>query len=259
MTQKTTRPTRSSAGIPAGPLNDARPAPRHRCRWVHGAALIILVAAGLFAACTKHPPDSSGVVLIRVRNSQVTVGQFKRYLEYSDEYLPEEGATPEGKQDLLLQRLNQLTEELILKERAAELGISVSEEEVEKAVDDIKADYPDATFEQALLENAVSYKVWRERLKTRLLMEKVIAEELESKVEITPGDISAYYQAHRSESEGEVAEGQQSNGQGDMDEVIVRQLRKAKAQEAYKDWIQSLQQAYKVEINWEAFKKLTLP
>jgi hypothetical protein len=231
-----------------------------RCGWIaRWVALTILSCAVFFPACTTDQPDNSGIFLIRVRNSQVTIGEFKRYLEFSDENLPEAGVTAESRQELLLRRLNQLTEEMILKERAVELAISVSEEEVEKAVSDIKADYPEGTFEQALLENAVSYKIWRERLKNRILMEKVIVEELESKVEITPDDISAYYQAHHADGQDRVSEGDQGASQGNIDAMIVRQLRKTKAEEAYKDWIKALQLAYKVEINWEEWKKLTLP
>jgi hypothetical protein len=260
MNQKTNRSNRSfGRRARQAPPAAARLGVR-RCEWiVRWAALIILFGMGFFPACTTDQPDDGGIFLIRVKNSQVTVGEFKRYLEFTDEDLSAEGVNPESQQELLLRRLNQLTEELILKERAAELAITVSEEEIEKAVDDVKADYPEGTFEQALLENAVSYKIWRERLKSRLLMEKVIVEELENKVEITPEDISTYYQAHHTDGQGKVPEGEQNAGQGKSDAMIVRQLRKTKAEEAYKDWIKALQQAYKVEINWEEWKKLTLP
>jgi hypothetical protein len=267
MNQKIKRINRASGPGVQGWLKKVKPAPGaapgpwvRRFAWTgNTAAVIIFCCLGFFFACTTDQSEKSDVFLIRVRNSQISVGEFKRYLEFSDEYLPEESTSIENRQEWLLRRLNQLTEELILKERAVELGISVSQEEVEKAVNDIKADYPDGTFDQALLENAVSFSIWRERLKNRMLMEKVITEELENKVEITPDDISAYYQAHHVDAPGKDAKEDQGVDQGPIDAVIVRQLRKTKAQDAYRDWIKTLQQAYQTEINWEEWKKLTLP
>ena len=66
--------------------------------------------------------------------------------------------------------------------------------EVEKAVSEIKKDYPEDVFEQMLLEYAVSYNSWEEGLKNRLLVEKVIGAELDKQVLITPGEISKYYE-----------------------------------------------------------------
>jgi FKBP-type peptidyl-prolyl cis-trans isomerase (trigger factor) len=69
---------------------------------------------------------------------------------------------------------------MIILERAEELGLSISSDEIQKVVSEIKSDYPEDTFEKALLEFAVSYESWEARLKNRLLMQKVVDNELKS-------------------------------------------------------------------------------
>jgi hypothetical protein len=146
--------------------------------------------------------------------------------------------------------LDQLTEELILIERAKELDIRVADAEIEAAVQEIKSDYPDGDFEKMLLEYAISYPVWKQRLRRRMLMEKVIEEELKYRITIEPDEILAYYDTHiRSKSDS-------ASISGDKNVFIVMQLRRKKAEEAYWDWIQKLEKAYTIEINQTAWKKI---
>ena len=115
---------------------------------------------------------------------------------------------------------------------------------------DIKADYPDGTFEETLLENAVSFDYWKKKLGTRLLVKKVIEKELVDKVQITTDDVAKYYKKHYPEG---------ISADEDADEInrrIVRHLRQQKAETAYKEWIEQLRQAYPLEINKEIWERL---
>jgi parvulin-like peptidyl-prolyl isomerase len=71
-------------------------------------------------------------------------------------------------------------------------------------VSDLKKDYPETSFEDLFLKHAVSFEAWRERLKRRLLVEKVIRKELLKEDSATPRRIKDYYDKHRKEwSHGE--------------------------------------------------------
>lgn len=170
-----------------------------------------------------------------------------------------DGDAPSDKESKALRLLNQISEELLLTEKAKALEIEVSDKELQDAVQSIKADYPEGTFEQVLLENAVSYDFWCQRLKVRLLMDKVIQKELESHVNITPEDISSFYKEHYAgvvdRQKGDPGSGQDKN----INEIIVKRLRKLKAEDTYKEWIKELGQIYPVHINWAAWKKMTAP
>jgi hypothetical protein len=140
---------------------------------------------------------------------------------------------------------------MIILERAAELGLTISDEEVEKAVADVKKDYPEDTFEKTLLEFAVSYETWRDRLRNRLLMEKVIDYELKELILITSEDIAKYYEEN---FKAKAPDADSEMNTEDINKMIIEQLRREKMEQAYQTWINRLKQRYLIEINsiqWE--------
>ena len=147
-----------------------------------------------------------------------------------------------------------MTEELILLERARELEIRVTEEELESAIVKIKEDYPDEeTFEQTLLEYAVSYQSWRKGLKTRLLMDKLVERELKNRIVITPEEIAKYYKKHYSREQVGPEPGESPQ---QIDTMIIEQIRREKTEAAYKSWIDNLQKRYAIEINKKEWEKI---
>lgn len=217
-----------------------------------GSIWLFLAILMLWAGCTNSGTADNADFLIRVRDSMVTVGEFKKAFEiaksaYSHNDMQNPAAFKAAQQRLL----NQLTEELILLERAKELDIHVTDMEIEAAVAQVKRDYPDGGFEKMLLEQAVSYPTWEHRLQRRMLMEKVIEAELKLRITIEPEEILAYYDKHfRSRSDT-------SSISGDPIELTVRQLRRQKAEDAYGAWIQQLEKQYAVEINQAQWEKIT--
>ena len=146
-----------------------------------------------------------------------------------------------------------MTEEIVLCKKAADLNITISDSELEKAVSDIKADYPEDVFEQTLLESAVSYESWKERLKIRLLMEKVIAKDLEEKIVLTPEKIAKYYKEHYKEKE---SDSEIKDIPENLNAQIIKNLRREKTEEGYADWIKNIQKEYKIEINKAEWEKI---
>ena len=128
-----------------------------------------------------------------------------------------------------LRLIQQMTEEMILLERAEELGITITDSQVEKALRDIKRDYPDNVFQEILLEYAIPYQSWKEGLKTRLLMEKVITQELGDKIEITHDDISKYYEEH---FKGDNTSPDVKAVSKDINSIIIKILRKEKMEKS---------------------------
>jgi hypothetical protein len=216
-----------------------------------GVLLIICLLAG----CADSESNDKDEFFIRVGDSVVTVFEFNSAFEISKAAYPYSAMqNPADIRDARLRLFYQMTEEMIIQERAKELGIKVSDSEVEKAVSDIKGDYPDDVFEQTLLENAVPYHSWKEGLKTRLLMEKVVAKELGEQIEITPEDISKYYEEHYKDDSltsdlKEVSK--------DINVSIMKHLRMEKMEDAYKPWIKKLQKKYTIEINKAQLEKIT--
>jgi len=154
-----------------------------------------------------------------------------------------------------LRLMDQLIEEMILVQKAKELHIVVSEPEIQKAVDEIKKDYPDDEFRETFLENAVSYETWKNRLKIRILMEKVIRSDLEDKIKVTKEDISGYYKDQDPDSTLAL-DAEAAAGEPEMNEMIMKNIRRKKAEENYKEWIKNLRKEYKIEINKKLWEKI---
>jgi len=219
--------------------------------WLIGSAILLL----FWSACEQKDTDLGKEVLIRVGDRVTTVLDFNNAFEIAkiayDDNIKEQ---PEDLKNAQIRLLNQLTVEMILLERAEELGISITEAELEKAVSEIKSDYPEGEFEKTLLEMAVSYDFWKQRLRNRLILEKVIEAELNNQITITPEDISEYYQKNY-ESRDEESESVRKSE--DINEAIVKQLRRQKAEETYNSWIEELKGQYAVEINKDQWEKIT--
>ena len=214
---------------------------------------LVLVASSLILLCHCSRPTQEDDYLIHVGSSTVTVSEFKQAVQAAaEEVFPgEQEVNAAAQSDLHIRVLNQLTEELIITERAKAMGLSVSDEELERAVAEIKGDYPDDTFEKTLLENAVSFLSWKKKLATRLLINKVIESELVDKVEITSQDLAEYFQDHYPEG---VPEGENAD---EINQKIVRHLRRQKAEEMYQAWIEKLRKSYPVDIDQTRWNRLS--
>jgi hypothetical protein len=209
----------------------------------------------LWTGCEQKTSDYGNEVLLRVGDSVLTVLDFNEAFEISKTaYAHNIRQQSEDLRDAQMRLLNQLTVELLMLERAKELEISVSDDELEQAVSEIKSDYPEGQFEETLLEFAVSYDAWRNRLKIRLTMDKVVEAELKNRISISPEDISQYYQKNL---EGQEAESDTTQSPEDINEAIVKQLRREKAEQAYKTWIEDLKTKYDIEINSQQWDNIT--
>lgn len=219
----------------------------------------LLITCSL-TGCGDYGSDSASGdnYLIRVGDRVVTIVDFNRAFEivkaaYSHNALQE----PDSCRGAKLRLLSQLIEEMIILERAKELNIGISDSELEEAVAQIKGDYDDNAFEQILLEQAVSYHLWEKELERRLLIEKVVERELKKNVAITPEDISNYYENHYKGHGGQSAlSADPDKADGDLSRIIVKQLRRKKAEEAYKPWIENLRKKYLIEINKKEWGKI---
>jgi len=223
-----------------------KPVPIHAVVWA-----AIFVWAGLIACSNSNEPVVPEV-FITVNESLVTVDAYLREVdEVSADILTNKDSDKKVMADIRLRVLNQLTERMIVFERAKELGIGVTDQELDARVASIKADYPKGEFEQVLLEQAVSYAEWKKDMRTHLLMQKVIDQELEPKIRVTSEEISAYYEQHYATS------GTQADQTADsqyLETTILQRVRNEKKEALYREWLENLKRRYKVHVNqavWE--------
>ena len=216
-----------------------------------GAVLLF----GSFGGCMNSGSNPDNEPLIRVRDRILTVLDFNKVFEITKTAYPHNFKDePEDFRNARLRLLNQLVVEMIILERAKELGLSISSEEIHKAVAEIKSDYPEDTFEKTLLQFAVSYESWEARLKNRLLMQKVVDNELKNQIVITPEDIASYYEKNYQTND---TDAESTNPDKDINENIIKHLRQEKAEQAYQIWIKELKRKYSIEINNANWEKIS--
>jgi len=95
--------------------------------------------------------------------------------------------------DVVLERV---INERILVQEAKKEGITVNSQELEEVFSGIKGHLSDETFEKMLREENLSLKEFRERLKRRILREKLIAyklKEMDKKVKVDEEEIRNFY------------------------------------------------------------------
>jgi hypothetical protein len=216
--------------------------------------------------CSDFEHKQKDEYFIKVGSRTITVAEFNKAFEiaknaYSNNRIRKTDIAREAR----LRLIQQMTEEMILLQRAEELGITVTDSQVEKALKDIKKDYPDNVFQETLLEYAVPYRSFTEGLKTRLIMEKVIAQELGDKIVVTKDDISKYYEEHVKADDtvpdkehikdNRTSPDVKTESEDINDKIIIKILHKEKLEKAYAPWIKQLKNKYAVEINKEVFKK----
>jgi len=206
------------------------------------------------AGCSDFEHKQRNEYFIKVGDRTITVADFNKAFEIAKNAYPQNRIQrPDVNREVRLRLIQQLTEEMILLERAEELGITITDSQVEKALRDIKKDYPDNVFQEILLEYAIPYQSWKEGLKTRLLMEKVITQELGDKIEITHDDISKYYEEHFKDDNTSPDVKAVSK---DINNIIIKILRKEKMEKAYASWIKKLKNKYAVKINKKELEKM---
>ena len=214
-------------------------------------SLLLLCFMAMFG-CADSESDVEDQWLVRVGNRSVSLLEFNEAFEIAKtSYAHQIRNKPDDLRKAQKRLLSQMTIELIVLERAQELGIELPQAEVERKVAEIKSDYPEGAFEETLLEVAVSYETWVRQLKTRWLMEKVIDKELDDKIVITSEDVASYYEAN---FKGHQQASDLNQNSGNINEAIIKILRRAKKEEAIGPWINDLKSKYEIEINnaqWE--------
>lgn len=214
--------------------------------------LVIMLSLVLITGCPPRNTPFNDRYLIRIGDDTVvTAKDYLDALEVMKASYPYEALQDEQVLNILKTRLlKQMTEELILTSRARELGLSVSADEIEKAVNAVSEDYPKGLFEKTLQERAIPFDAWQKRVAMRLLTEKVIDRELVVKVNLTPEDVEKAYREYA------CVEKTGADLPESIDAAFVKQLRREKAQKLYPQWINTLQQQYKIELNEQRWKTI---
>jgi len=160
-----------------------------RCARARGAAALAVLAA-VAGSCAREPapPPDTEVVVARVNGTPITLDDLKaeivsvRGLSPS---LPTRAAT----RSEVFGAMRRLVEQTLVVAEGRRLGVSVSPAEVEEEIRRIRADFPPAGFEKALLAQGIDFAAWRAALARSLLYRKSAAAVAAAQPVVVPEDV----------------------------------------------------------------------
>jgi peptidyl-prolyl cis-trans isomerase SurA len=107
--------------------------------------------------------------------------------------------SPEQADIVRLNILRGMIEDEILWQRAAKLNLAASDEDVNAKLTEMKAPYTQEEFDKKLQAQNLTLDDLKRELRRSLTKTKLLNKEIESKINITDAEISAYFTAHKAE------------------------------------------------------------
>lgn len=161
-------------------------------------APVLLLAVFLFQ-CGCQRNDASKAVAT-VNDERILVVEFKeRFLNTLNVAGDRSSMNTEDYDRLREEVLNYLIDEKMMLLRAGELGLTVSDDDMTKKMEEIKEGYTPEGFAKTLASQRVHYDDWKKALKTRMILEKLIASDVDARISVTEKEARAFYHARRRE------------------------------------------------------------
>lgn len=100
---------------------------------------------------------------------------------------------------LKLNLLNDLIDDQLLTDRAAQERITVTEAEVDRQVATLSSPYSAEQFQKKLADEGLTPATLRDQLRHSLLIDKLMEHDVSGQIKITPAEIDAYYHQHQAQ------------------------------------------------------------
>jgi len=153
---------------------------------------VIAVLVAAWPACEFLDRPAEKVVL--------TVGSRKITLEELKAQRKRMAFEPDGtSKERLDSFVERVVDHYLILEYGKEQGLSVSDEELESAVREIKKDYAEKDFQELLLKGYIDYGEWKEGLREQLLIKKITSKASAASPQVSIEEIKAYYDTHLEE------------------------------------------------------------
>ncbi len=147
------------------------------------------------AGCHRSP---SADVVATVNGKEILRSELERNYEIQLGDNPQKPSEQEA--DILrLNVLQKMIQSEILQQRAAKLNLTASDEDVNAKLTEIKAPYTEEQFTNLLKQRNMTLDDLKRDIRRQLTETKLINKEIESKINVSDAEISAFYAAHKSD------------------------------------------------------------
>ena len=199
-----------------------------------------LAALALAVSVLPAGADVNRIVL-RVNDEIATLYEFQQRRGSRIQEIQSADLPPERRQRLLAevgaQTMREMYEELLVLSRADQLDITVSEREVEAAVQQTRERFgmsSDEQFQAALESSGMTIDDLAEQMRRNLLIRAVMGREVQQKIELEEEDLRRYYRDHPDEFSRprrlqvrEVVVGEEAADSAEEREALAAEVRSA--------------------------------
>jgi parvulin-like peptidyl-prolyl isomerase len=162
--------------------------------------LVVALCGALLIGALSVSGCSNKNVVAKVNGEAITTQALDQQLEQLKKQYPNmfTGADGEGRLlDFKQRLLDNIINQKLVEQAAKDKGIKVSDEDVQKQIDQLKAGFKDqAQFDEALKSAGMSVDGLKLQIRNQLVTQKLI-ESLASNAKISDADIQAYYDKNK--------------------------------------------------------------
>jgi parvulin-like peptidyl-prolyl isomerase len=183
--------------------------------------LVLLGTVCLIISCSRDDLSDREYIAV-VNDEKIFYDDYQKRLNTRKSIMPP-GTLPDSlsKRKMLEEEIleSMITEKIIL-QRAGQLNLKISETELEQKILDIRKDYGDHFFDFLVAQN-VQYNEWREEIQKEMLMDRVVAVDVNASVRVSEDEAKNYFHKNpdRCKTEAQVRVAQ----------IVVRNPEKARA------------------------------
>lgn len=151
--------------------------------------------------CEFGSPGLNKKIVLDVNGRQMSSQEFAQELAFR---LKDQDALSAKDPKMLKVVKDKISEEFLVQTLseawAKENGVVVKAEEIEAQVAAIQKSYPDdSSFQQAITDQGMTFKAWRDRLQNTMLQKLVARKVVSAAHTVTDSEMQAYYNEHRLE------------------------------------------------------------
>ncbi len=171
-----------------------------RQRPTRGVTIVAALFATLvlLASVACNGPKGGPDVMATVNGHKIDRAEVTKYY---DNQTADAAQKPSDEQadSLRLSILKQLIDNEILMQRAEKLGLLATDDEVNSKLAEVKAPYSQEEFDKRLKSKGLTLDDFKRDLRRSITVDKVLNKEVTSKINVTDGDITNYYNQHKAE------------------------------------------------------------
>jgi peptidyl-prolyl cis-trans isomerase SurA len=172
------------------------------------AAFVLITAlpAGALLAQTRTSTPSSPYggttveeIIARVNDQIITTSDYDRAMQEMDQDERQHGASMQQMSEAHRDLLRNLIDQQLWLSKGKELGIT-GESELVSRLNEIRKQYNLSSLEdleKAAREQGVSYEDFKANIRNQIITQEVMREEVGRKINITPGEVERYFDAHK--------------------------------------------------------------